>query len=163
MLGSCNAWKDGGGETWLESKKDQKKPNLWTIVHAFYIIMGGFYFYRKGEPIQNISFREVLKLVEKQLLAPPTLIEIQDKSKTDALSKTIAVVQTLWFVVQCITRSIRGLAMSELEVMTLAYTVITFAMYAVWWYKPCSVGCPTRVICASPHDSGISQTKSITS
>ena len=106
--------------------------------------------------MRNVSFQEVQALVTKQSLVPPTSKEIQDKSKSDALSKTIAVVQTLWFVIQCITRSIRGLAITELEIMTLAYTVITVAMYVVWWHKPRNVGCPTRVIGEPPREEAIS-------
>ena len=125
--------------------------------------MGGFYCYVDGRPTKHLSFHEVNELVTKRSLVPPTSKEIQDKSKSDALSKTIAVVQTLWFVVQCITRSIQGLAITELEIMTLAYTVITVAMYAVWWHKPRNIGCPTRVLRPSPRDAPSSRPDSIIS
>ncbi|KZP11754.1 hypothetical protein FIBSPDRAFT_671517, partial [Athelia psychrophila] len=75
----------------------------------------------------------------------PTSDELGDKSKSDALSKTIAVFQTLWFVAQCIARRVENLAITNLEIVTLAYTVITVAMYAAWWHKPLNVRCPIRI------------------
>ncbi|KAF7973384.1 hypothetical protein HWV62_15485 [Athelia sp. TMB] len=87
----------------------------------------------------------ILGLVKSRALVPPTTDELKDKSKGDTLSKTVAVVQTLWFVAQCIARRAQGMAITNLEIMTLAYTVITVAMYAAWWHKPLNVRCPVRV------------------
>lgn len=36
------------------------------------------------------------------------------------------------------------------EVMTLAYTVITVAMYAAWWHKPLNISCPVGVPGTAP-------------
>ncbi|KAF7984848.1 hypothetical protein HWV62_10803 [Athelia sp. TMB] len=46
---------------------------------------------------------------------------------------------------QCIARRIEHLPLTNLEVMTLAYTVITVAMYVVWWEKPLNISCAVRV------------------
>ncbi|KZP06529.1 hypothetical protein FIBSPDRAFT_804847, partial [Athelia psychrophila] len=121
----------------------------WTTSHGFLAIMGGFYYYRNGKPMFPLQVcvvgqldhyedqsHHILKLVQSRSLVPPTSDELGDKSKSDALSKTIAVLQTLWFVAQCIARRIGNLAITNLEIMTLAYTVITVAMYAAWWHKP---------------------------
>ncbi|KAI0063537.1 hypothetical protein BV25DRAFT_1899168 [Artomyces pyxidatus] len=117
----------------------------WTIRHGFFIIMGGFHSYKHGEPQHPLSRWDVVKLVETGELVPPTEDEIQEWSQGDALSKALAVFQTLWFVVQCIARRAEGLAIAQLEVMTLAYTVITVAMYVVWWDKPQNVRGPFRL------------------
>ncbi|KZP03664.1 hypothetical protein FIBSPDRAFT_844731 [Athelia psychrophila] len=87
----------------------------------------------------------ILALVKSRSLVPPTSDELGDKSKGDALSKTIAILQTLWFIAQCIARRVGNLAITNLEIMTLAYTVITLAMYTAWWHKPLNVRCPIRV------------------
>ncbi|KZP15601.1 hypothetical protein FIBSPDRAFT_690551, partial [Athelia psychrophila] len=87
----------------------------------------------------------ILALVKSLSLVPPTSDELRDRSKGGALSKTIALLQTLWFVAQCIARRVENLAITNLEIMTLAYTVITVAMYAAWWHKPLDVSCPIRV------------------
>ncbi|KZP10918.1 hypothetical protein FIBSPDRAFT_837989 [Athelia psychrophila] len=121
----------------------------------------GFYCYKNGKPrfplqVDDVSDfdycggREdkshyILTLVKSRSLVPPTLDELGDKSKGDALSKSIAILQTLWFVAQCIARRIGNLAITNLEIMTLAYTVITVAMNAAWWHKPLNVRCPIRI------------------
>ncbi|KZP06522.1 hypothetical protein FIBSPDRAFT_1053492 [Athelia psychrophila] len=128
----------------------------WTTAHGFLAIMGGFYYYQNGKPmfplqVGGISTSDdraedyILALVQSRSLVPPTSEELGDRSKGDALSKSIAVFQTLWFVAQCIARRIENLVITNLEIMTLAYTVITVAMYTAWWHKPLNVHCPVRV------------------
>ena len=107
--------------------------------------MGGFYYYRDGEPTYPSDFEDVRTLVQSRSLVPPTAAEVGDRSKGDTLSKTVAVVQTFWFIAQCIARRAQGMTITNLEIMTLAYTMITVAMYAAWWHKPLNVRCPVRV------------------
>lgn len=123
--------------------------------------MGGFHSYHDGKPtfplqVERVSVSDrmraeenkmyyIVDLVKSRSLVPPTVDELGDRSKGDSLSKTIAVTQTLWFVVQCIARRAQDLATTNLEIVTLAYTVITVAMYAAWWHKPLGVRCPVRV------------------
>jgi hypothetical protein len=71
--------------------------------------------------------------------------EIQDKSKGDALSKIFALVQTTWFILQCISRTIEGIAVMKLEVATCAFAVLNFATYVLWWNKPLNVCRPILV------------------
>ncbi|KZP21799.1 hypothetical protein FIBSPDRAFT_739966 [Athelia psychrophila] len=96
-------------------------------------------------PLYPLSAADVVELVRRGHLVPPTAAEISDKSKGDALSKGVAIVQTLWFVIQWIARRAERLPVTNLEVMTLAYTVITIAMYAAWWEKPLNVNCAIRM------------------
>lgn len=119
--------------------------------------MGGFHYHQGEEPTcplvvayagwtsETSDYKYILTLIKSRELVPPTSDELGDKSKGDSLSKTIAVFQTLWFVIQCIARRADNLAITNLEIMTLAYTVITVAMYAAWWHKPLNVRCPVRV------------------
>ena len=108
--------------------------------------MGGWYFYTKdGQPRYPLSPEMVLQLVRRGRIVSPRIEELANQSKGDALSKCVAIGQTLWFVVQCIARLITHLPLASLEVMTLAYTVITVAMYIVWWNKPLNVTCAIRV------------------
>ncbi|KAI0059818.1 hypothetical protein BV25DRAFT_1808398, partial [Artomyces pyxidatus] len=117
----------------------------WTARHGFAFIMGGFHCYVDGKPKHPLSRGDVVELVKSGDLVPPTDEEIRNWSQGDVLSKTLAVVQTLWFVVQAIARGIEGLPITQLEIMTLAYTTITVAMYVAWWDKPQNVGGPVRV------------------
>ncbi|KAI0062788.1 hypothetical protein BV25DRAFT_1991326, partial [Artomyces pyxidatus] len=120
----------------------------WTTRHGFFVIMGGFYLYRNGEPQHPLSRQEVVKLVKAGDLVPPTEDEIRGWSQGDSLSKSFAIAQTLWFIVQCIARPIEHLPITQLELVTLAYTAITFAMYGAWWHKPQNVGSSVRVAMA---------------
>ncbi|KAI0062766.1 hypothetical protein BV25DRAFT_1915892 [Artomyces pyxidatus] len=149
----CHSEKKWDGEQPLafeESKMvvDERAGRLsssWTTRHGFFVVMGGFHFYDDGEPKHPLSPGDVVELVRSGDLVPPTEDEIRGWSQGDALSKALAVVQTLWFVVQCVSRHVEGLPITQLEVMTLAYAIITVAMYVAWWAKPQNVSGPVRI------------------
>ncbi|KAF7979535.1 hypothetical protein HWV62_42124 [Athelia sp. TMB] len=138
-----------------------KVDEEWKMAHAFFVIMGGYYFYSKKGPRHPLSPAAVVELVRRGHLVAPTSDELANQSKGDALSKGVAIVQTLWFVMQCIARRIEHLPVTSLEVMTLAYTVITVAMYIVWWDKPLNVSCAVRVPEEAVEDEKVEQFESI--
>lgn len=72
--------------------------------------------------------------------------EIADKSKGDMLSKGLVIIQTGWFVLQCIARGVEHLPITQIEIMTLAYAVLNFVTYSIWWKKPLNVQCPCPVL-----------------
>ena len=74
-----------------------------------------------------------------------TAEEIEDRSKADGFSKTIAIGQTSWFVVQCLARRLQHLDLTLIELLTLSLAVINGVMYFLWWNKPLDVRCPVRV------------------
>ena len=84
-------------------------------------------------------------MLKNETISLPPEEEIQDKSKSDWLAKTIVLLQTLWFVTQCIARGIEKVPTTELEIVTLAYTAIYFGMFIAWWDKPRNVDRPIRV------------------
>ena len=71
--------------------------------------------------------------------------EIEDRSKADGFSKTIALVQTLWFVMQCLARRAQDLDLTFVELLTLSLAVLNGVMYFLWWHKSLDVRCPIRV------------------
>ena len=71
--------------------------------------------------------------------------EIEDRSKADGFSKTIALGQTLWFVAQCVARRAQHLDLTPVELLTLSLAVLNGVMYFLWWNKPMDVRCPIRV------------------
>ena len=75
----------------------------------------------------------------------PTEVEIKDKGKSDGLAKSLILVQTSWFVMQCIARAIEHLPVTHLEIVTLAYAAMNFVIYVFWWNKPLNVNRPVRV------------------
>jgi hypothetical protein len=64
--------------------------------------------------------------------------DIMDKSKGDALSKGIAMVLGLW-ITQCFSRMHQQLAITELEVATLAFVVVNIFVWLLWRDKPLDV------------------------
>ncbi|KAK0229401.1 hypothetical protein EDD85DRAFT_1026871 [Armillaria nabsnona] len=64
---------------------------------------------------------------------------IEDKSKGDALSKTISILQISWFIVQCIARALQHLPITLLEMTALAFAGLSIITYSLWWHKPLNV------------------------
>ncbi|KZP10589.1 hypothetical protein FIBSPDRAFT_202590 [Athelia psychrophila] len=117
----------------------------WTKAHAFLVIMGGYQFYDKAGPRYALEPDKVIQLVRGGEITPPTAAELADRNKGDILSKCVAIMQTLWFVTQCIARYFERLHVTNLEVITLAYTLLTVAIYIAWWNKPLNIACAFRV------------------
>ncbi|KAJ7706536.1 hypothetical protein B0H16DRAFT_1825791 [Mycena metata] len=111
-----------------------------STTHGFFCNMGGFVS-EEGHPVST----------EKQLPAYISAIraikkaDIEDKSKGDALSKGVAIAQGLWFVTQCLARVSQHLPLTELEVATLAFAVLSVAIRLLWLHKPLDVQQPIVV------------------
>ncbi|THU93039.1 hypothetical protein K435DRAFT_967452 [Dendrothele bispora CBS 962.96] len=71
--------------------------------------------------------------------------EITARSKTDFLTKSIAVIQTTWFILQCIARVAEGLVVTDLEVVTVAFALLNIATYVLWWNKPQRIRYPVKI------------------
>ncbi|KAG2134635.1 hypothetical protein BD769DRAFT_1774246 [Suillus cothurnatus] len=126
---------------------EQSEDYKWTQTHSSFVLMGGFMLYVDGKPYLALQPDHILKLIRKGCIDPPTLtaIQIQDKSKGNAISKGLIMLQVAWFVMQLITRAIYHLETTQLEAGTLAFAVLNFLTYAVWWNKPLNVRCPHPV------------------
>ena len=130
-------------------------------MHGHFLIMGGFSLVKDG--VETVlDYDSFLELLDKKTvrrfrdgrrfrepceIAFPmiTAEEIQDKARGDFLSKVIVILQSLWFIVQCIARGKQGLALTELELVTLALASLNGVMYYFWWDKPLGVKEPVRV------------------
>ncbi|PBK95917.1 hypothetical protein ARMGADRAFT_963611 [Armillaria gallica] len=137
---------------WIVASTISKHFNL-TMTHGFFISMGGF-IGAGGTPIKisDLLHLDGLALFQKSFSVHPGLDlssisriteeELQDRSKGDALSKVVAVVQTTWFVVQYLARFNESLPITQLETATLAFAVLNIFNYILWWHKPLDVRCP---------------------
>ena len=78
---------------------------------------------------------------------PPELskADLEDRSKGDIFVKGAAILQLTWLVIQMISRASEGLAISLLEIMTLAYAVCSIVTYSLLWHKPQDVMTPTYI------------------
>ncbi|OBT46946.1 hypothetical protein VE00_02496 [Pseudogymnoascus sp. WSF 3629] len=68
--------------------------------------------------------------------------EIDDHSKGDIFTKGIAAAQIIWTISGTITRAIRGLAISQLEISVIAFAVCALLIYACYWSSPKDVSVP---------------------
>ena len=125
------------------------------------MIMGGFHLFERspkemGKDNRNISQEDDKPLHPLQVddlvdcdgyesFIMPTKTEIQDKGKSDWLAKTLVLLQTSWFIMQCIARAREHLPVTHLEIVTLVYAAMNFVIYIFWWNKPLNVNRPVRV------------------
>ncbi|KAG2118295.1 hypothetical protein DEU56DRAFT_918909 [Suillus clintonianus] len=126
---------------------DQSEDYAWTQTHSFFVLMGGFMLYLDGEPHHTLDPDEVLKLIREGCIDAPTLTakQIRDRSKGNIILKGLIILQVAWFILQLISRAIYHLETTQLETVTLAFAVLNFLTYAVWWNKPLDVQCPHPV------------------
>ncbi|ESK85189.1 hypothetical protein Moror_17156 [Moniliophthora roreri MCA 2997] len=71
--------------------------------------------------------------------------EIKDRSHTDFITKSIALIQTTWLILQVAARAAEHLAITELEIITVGFALLNFGTYIFWWNKPLRVQYPIRV------------------
>ncbi|RXW21777.1 hypothetical protein EST38_g4053 [Candolleomyces aberdarensis] len=126
-----------------QAMKDNRK---WDMTAAHYLQMGGILFRNKNsdrflDPIKLIHnpswpYSEALNALFDPNRHYLGTKEIADRSKGDAVSKALVIVQTTWFACQFVARMIEGLDVTELEAVTLAYAVLNAVMFFFWWDKP---------------------------
>jgi hypothetical protein len=106
--------------------------------------MGGFVLCVDGEPQATLTPDELVRFVGEGTVDEPVITEaeIKDRSKGDALSKCVAILQLVWFVIQLIARYAQNLPVTLLEIDTLGVTVMACISYGLWWYKPKDIECP---------------------
>jgi hypothetical protein len=111
--------------------------------------MGGFILVdpdqKDAEPNGKVLTFDYFKETPDIDIPVVTAADIEDRSKGDALSKIIAILQTTWFIVQCIARGQQQLALTELELVTLALASLNAVTFAIWWHKPLGVQEPVRI------------------
>lgn len=74
-----------------------------------------------------------------------TEAEIKDCSKGNIISKAVVILQTTWFIIQCIAPWSVNLPVTKLEQVMLAFVLLNGITYTIWWNKPQNVGVPVYV------------------
>ncbi|KAJ7752876.1 hypothetical protein B0H16DRAFT_780778 [Mycena metata] len=111
-----------------------------STTHGFFCNMGGFVS-EEGHPVARVKqLPAYISAIQKIKKA-----DIEDKSKGDTLSKGVAIAQGLWFVTQCLARASQHLPLTELEVVTLAFAVLSVVIRLLWLHKPLDVQQPIIV------------------
>ena len=136
--------KNGTVRRWVQRR-------TWTLVHTYYLNMGGLHVPRLGSfgsrsrPTNVLSTRQIL-----QPEAFPTIdylcldkSDIEDKSKADWFSKAVAIFQVGWLLVEVLVRVAVDLPVTQLEIATAAFSVTAIFTYAANWWKPKGIDKPT--------------------
>ena len=120
--------------------------------------MGGFHLFERSpketrlspeddKPLHPLGEKDLCSCDDYEAFIIPTKEEIEDKSKSNSIAKSLVLFQMSWFVMQCIARGmgIEHLPLTHLEIVTLAYAAMNFPIYYFWWNKPLNVNRPVRV------------------
>ena len=129
----------------------------WTMAHGYFIEMGGLMLFEGNVAKGVLSEERFSELLTAGKIAFPTVTaeDIEDRSKADGFSKTIALGQTLWFVAQCISRTAQHLDLTFIELLTLSLAALNGFMYFLWLHKPLDVRCPVRVYLLDASESNV--------
>jgi len=123
----------------------------WTMGHGFLVQMGAFV---NTNPDGNIrvlppdNLREWM--IHQERVPKVTAQQISGRSKSDGLSKAMVLIQTSWFVAQCIGRHVKGLYITPAELSTLAFAALNGLMYFLWWHKPLDCRIPVELYPSYP-------------
>ncbi|KAF8646098.1 hypothetical protein AX16_007385 [Volvariella volvacea WC 439] len=127
---------------------EQYRGHGWTMTHGFFLIMGGL-MREDGDEFKVVTLDKDGNpelggnTIEGGIVFPTiSTDEIMDKAKGDLLSKVVVVMQTSWFVIQCVARHAQGLLITELELVTLAFATLNVITYFLWFSKPLNAEYP---------------------
>lgn len=112
------------------------------MTYGFYVAMGGFVVdvrdIHNHLELVTILPQGVLWLAERGHFIDLSKKDIQDKSKADALAKSLVCIQVTWLVIQCIGRKAKGLPIALLEIHVLVHVVCALCLYFFWAKVSCS-------------------------
>ncbi|KAJ7639471.1 hypothetical protein FB45DRAFT_905695 [Roridomyces roridus] len=114
--------------------------------HGFLFAMGGFvdpsgYVVVTKEQLEDQEMLRAIQNIDAE--------DIMDKSKGDAFSKGVALVQGLWFTTQCLARVHQHLVVTQLEVATMAFAAMNIFTWILWWNKP--LGVERQIVVGAPQ------------
>ncbi|KAH0579960.1 hypothetical protein H2248_002780 [Termitomyces sp. 'cryptogamus'] len=104
--------------------------------------MNGFQILKPGSDQYSTIHLDDLEIYLRNGDITITEDELKDRSKGDWFSKSLLLLQVTWFILQILVRRVQHLAITELEIATLAFAILNFATYIFWWNKPFDVDCP---------------------
>lgn len=115
----------------------------WTMRQSFFADMGGIRVKLADDefPVNSTHLLVLVKLglVKLSAITPEA---IDDRSKTDGLAKLFTILQTAWFILQCVARLTQNIGITSLELSTMAFVVCTMGTNIMWWSKPKDVFIP---------------------
>ncbi|KAL8336341.1 hypothetical protein RB601_000248, partial [Gaeumannomyces tritici] len=76
--------------------------------------------------------------------------ELQDRNKSNAIVKLLAITQVCWLVTQLVTRAARGLPVTTLEISAVAYITNSLVIYLLQWDSIKDLTVPVRLEASRP-------------
>lgn len=146
MLFACGQWASAKRSV-SEMRTLGFSDDEWSLEHAYYADSGGFRLHTFEDKAIIITAQQVHRLVHKEIirLPPITKKEIWDKSNADKVAKFLACFQTAWLTTQTIARAIQGLAITPLELSSIAMALTSLTTLWYWMHKPLDVETATAV------------------
>jgi len=94
--------------------------------------------YKDGRPFQVLSPEIFTELLDASCIEFPSASteELRERSMAHPLFASITLLQTAWFIIQCVFRRIQGFAITQLEMVTLSLIVMNGLLLLFWWHKP---------------------------
>ena len=118
----------------------------WTVRHGFYAGMGGFVLHAPDFVPFPLTVDQVYYLVLHGFVDFQSVLiansEIEDKNKFDTLTRILTTIQLLWFVINVVARVSLGMAITTLELSTIAFIFCTIFTCFFWRLKPQDVSAP---------------------
>ena len=137
---------------WLVARKwlkefHQSGYHNWTMTHSFYANMGGFILHTQDAGSFPVNSAQLHHLVKEGHVAYPNIDKngILDKNKAEAVVRCLTLAQTLWFLLSCVGRAAQGLALTTLELSTLAFISSAMGTFFCWFHKPMDVEHPDTI------------------
>ncbi|KAL8299468.1 hypothetical protein RB593_009384 [Gaeumannomyces tritici] len=76
--------------------------------------------------------------------------ELQDRNKSNAIVKLLAITQVCWLATQLVTRATRGLPVTTLEISAVAYITNSLVIYLLQWDSIKDLTVPVRLEASRP-------------
>jgi hypothetical protein len=125
-------------------------PHGWSLAHTYFAGMGGFVVHSNiatsSPVVTRLSAKSLLRLLQHDDYHQridcglfPSEEELHDRSKSNAVTKGVVVLQIVWFVANCITRLARRLPTTQLEMSIFGTAVCSLVSYVTHFEKPHAV------------------------
>ncbi|KAH8892410.1 hypothetical protein GQ53DRAFT_861664 [Thozetella sp. PMI_491] len=131
---------------WKEARKDVRdmaelRVEGWTMAHAYYANSGGFLLSSPDYPPFPVNSKSIYYLYKNGWITLPDISQedIWDRSKSDIFTKVFALMQIVWLLLQTLVRAAQGLAITPLEMFTVAFIPPTILTAFFWASKPQNV------------------------
>lgn len=136
------------------TKKIRKRHPNWTMTHSFYASMGGIKLAPSDpsapdEPTRPfpISLPQLDFLLQHNYVNYPSIEKraILDKNKVDGFLRVLTLGQILWFLINSCGRWHQKLAITTLELSTLAFIFPALGTFFCWFHKPMDIETPSVI------------------